>query len=102
MKKTDFADQLFDAVLTLKSRDELYMFFGDICTPKEIETFAQRFVVAKLLNEKKIPLELRSRIPIIYDDSGIVAIPFVAIRDGARAAKNEYENKQTKITVCIR
>ena len=56
----------------------------------------------KLLNEKKIPLELRSRIPIIYDDSGIVAIPFVAIRDGARAAKNEYENKQTKITVCIR
>ena len=54
MKKTEFADQLFDAVLTLKSREELYMFFGDICTPKEVETFAQRFVVAKLLNEKKV------------------------------------------------
>ena len=54
MKKTDFADQLFDAILTLENRDELYMFFSDICTPKEIETFAQRFVVAKLLNEKKV------------------------------------------------
>ena len=54
MKRTDFADQLFDAVLTLKTREELYMFFGDICTPKEIETYAQRFVVAKLLNEKKV------------------------------------------------
>ena len=54
MKKNDFADQLFDAVLTLENREELYMFFGDICTPKEIETYAQRFVVAKLLNEKKV------------------------------------------------
>ena len=54
MKKNDFADQLFDAILTLENRDELYMFFSDICTPKEIDTFAQRFVVAKLLNEKNV------------------------------------------------
>jgi len=38
--------------------------------------------VKKLMCDKKIPLELRARIPIIYDSSGILAIPFVGIRDG--------------------
>ena len=56
----------------------------------------------KLLNEKKIPLDLRSRIPIICDDDGIVAIPFVAMRDGARVTQNFTDEKQIKITVCIR
>lgn len=52
MEKNDFADQLFDAILTLKNREECYKFFGDACTPKEIQAIAQRFVVAKMLNEK--------------------------------------------------
>ena len=56
----------------------------------------------KLLNEKKIPLDLRSRIPIICDDDGIVAIPFVAMRDGSRVTQNFTDEKQIKITVCIR
>ncbi len=54
MKKSEFADQLFDALLTLKTREEYYKFFSDACTPKEVETIAQRFVVAKLLDEKKV------------------------------------------------
>ena len=58
--------------------------------------------VKKLMNEKKIPLELRSRIPIICDENGIVAIPFVAICDNVRAKKDTPQNTQTKITVCIR
>lgn len=52
MEKNEFADQLFDAILTLKTREECYKFFGDACTPKEIQAIAQRFVVAKMLNEK--------------------------------------------------
>lgn len=52
MQKNEFADQLFDAILTLKTREECYKFFGDACTPKEIQAIAQRFVVAKMLNEK--------------------------------------------------
>ena len=55
----------------------------------------------KLFNEKKIPLELRARIPIICDDDGILAIPFVTISDRARLARDNQEPKQTKITVCI-
>ena len=38
----------------------------------------------KLMCEKKIPLDERYRLPVIYDDDGIVAVPFVAARDGCR------------------
>ncbi len=55
----------------------------------------------KLMNEKKIPLYLRSRIPIICDDDGILAIPFVALRDGAKAPLNSNDNEKTVIAVCI-
>ena len=43
--------------------------------------------VKKLMCDMKIPLELRDRLPVICDDYGIIAVPFVATRDGA-AAKN--------------
>ena len=58
MDKSQFADSFFDAVLTLKTREECYKFFGDDCTPKEINTIAQRFAVAKMLNEKKVYNEI--------------------------------------------
>jgi TrpR-related protein YerC/YecD len=50
----NFNDLFFDAILTLKTREELYKFFSDACTPKEIASIAQRFAVAKMLNEKQI------------------------------------------------
>ncbi|MBE6631640.1 MAG: tRNA lysidine(34) synthetase TilS [Ruminococcaceae bacterium] len=47
--------------------------------------------VRKLLNEKKIPEYLRDSFPILYDDEGIIAIPSVAVRDGAEI-KSDAEN----------
>ncbi|MDL4842036.1 YerC/YecD family TrpR-related protein [Aquibacillus rhizosphaerae] len=44
-------DQLFDAMLTLKDREEYYRFFDDIATMSEIQSFAQRLQVAKMLRE---------------------------------------------------
>ncbi len=44
-------DALFEAILTLKDIDECYMFFEDACTIKEIKEIAQRFQVARLLND---------------------------------------------------
>ncbi len=58
MTNKDFADKFFDAILTLKTREECYKFFSDACTPKEIDTIAQRFVVAQMLNEKKVYNEI--------------------------------------------
>ena len=40
--------------------------------------------VKKLMCDKKIPIEWRDRLPMICDANGIVAIPFVCVRDGAR------------------
>ncbi|GGM29086.1 hypothetical protein GCM10011351_13890 [Paraliobacillus quinghaiensis] len=44
-------DQLFDAILTLKDREECYRFFDDIATMSEIQSLAQRIQVAKMLKE---------------------------------------------------
>lgn len=44
-------DQLFDAVLSLQSREECYQFFDDIATMNEIHSIAQRLQVAKMLTE---------------------------------------------------
>lgn len=39
----------------------------------------------KLLTDLHVPLSLRYRLPVIVDESGIVAVPFAAIRDGAES-----------------
>ena len=44
-------DSFFDAVLSLKTREECYRFFEDICTIKELLSIAQRLEVARLLDE---------------------------------------------------
>ncbi|MGM0370325.1 MAG: YerC/YecD family TrpR-related protein [Bacillota bacterium] len=49
--KSEFTDQLFEAVLKLENKDECYKFFEDICTIKEIKALEQRLEVARLLNE---------------------------------------------------
>lgn len=47
--KKDTESELFKAFLCLKSIEECYIFFGDLCTNPEINTMAQRFEVARLL-----------------------------------------------------
>lgn len=44
-------DQLFDAILSLKDREECYRFFDDIATMSEIQSLSQRLQVAKMLTE---------------------------------------------------
>ena len=45
---------IFDAILHLKSVDECYDFFEDLCTVNELKSISQRIVVAKMLREKKV------------------------------------------------
>ncbi len=44
--------------------------------------------VKKLLCDKKIPLDLRYRLPVICDDKGIIAIPFAAVSDNVKPAND--------------
>lgn len=44
-------DQLFEAVLSLKDKEECYQFFDDLATMNEIQSLAQRLEVARMLME---------------------------------------------------
>lgn len=44
-------DQLFEAILSLKTIDECYRFFDDIATMSEVQSISQRLQVAKMLTE---------------------------------------------------
>ena len=58
---TNAVDYLFEAVLSLKNREECYTFFEDICTVNELLSLAQRFEVASMLRSKKTYLEIADR-----------------------------------------
>lgn len=47
-------DELFEGVLSLTSVEECYNFFEDLCTITELRAMAQRFQVAKMLDERQI------------------------------------------------
>ena len=53
-------DFLFEGVLSLKTKEECYRFFEDICTINEIKAFEQRLQVAKMLSDKRTYLDIAS------------------------------------------
>ena len=50
--RTDEVDSLFDAILSLKTKEECYRFFEDVCTVNELLSISQRFEVARMLTQK--------------------------------------------------
>ena len=50
--KTEQTDLLMKAVLGLRTEEEAYRFFEDICTIAELKSIAQRLEVAALLRKK--------------------------------------------------
>ena len=56
--KNDQTDFLFDAILSLKTKEDCYRFFEDLCTSAELKAMSQRLVVAKMLTEKKVYTEI--------------------------------------------
>jgi TrpR-related protein YerC/YecD len=59
--KNSSIDNLFNAILLLKSRDECYRFFEDVCTITEIKAMAQRLEVARMLREKRTYTEISQK-----------------------------------------
>ncbi|MEI6602358.1 MAG: YerC/YecD family TrpR-related protein [Clostridia bacterium] len=49
----DHTDRLFKAILTLRSLEDCYKFFEDVCTVSEIKAITQRLEVAQMLREGK-------------------------------------------------
>lgn len=59
--KKEKSDGLYQAILTLKSEEELYAFFQDLCTVTELRAMEQRFEVAMLLEQGMIYSEILER-----------------------------------------
>jgi TrpR-related protein YerC/YecD len=51
-KAADDRTALYEALLTLKTPQELDAFLSDLCTPSELRAFAERWAVARLLDDK--------------------------------------------------
>ena len=59
--KNDAVDFLFDAILQLRSKEECYNFFEDLCTVNELLSLSQRFDVAAMLRNNKTYLEISEK-----------------------------------------
>lgn len=63
--KTEAVDCLFEAILSLTSKEECYSFFEDVCTVNELLSLSQRFEVAKMLRSHKTYLEIADRKSVV-------------------------------------
>ena len=59
--RTDAVDQLFEAILCLRDKEECYTFFEDVCTVNELLSLSQRFEVARMLMQKKTYLDISEK-----------------------------------------
>lgn len=55
-------DDLADAVLTLRTRDEAKRFLRDLCTLGELEALAHRWQIVRLLEQRVPYLEIAGRV----------------------------------------
>ena len=51
---SEHMDDLFEAILSLETKEECYKFFEDLCTVLELQSMSQRMQVAKMLTNKKV------------------------------------------------
>jgi len=56
-------DELADAVLSLRTRDEAQRFLRDLCTLPELEALTHRWQTVRLLDERVPYLEIAERVP---------------------------------------
>lgn len=59
--QTESVDKMFDAILSLQSKEECYIFFEDLCTINELLSLSQRYEVAAMLSAKKTYLEIAEK-----------------------------------------
>jgi len=50
--------EVYRAIIQLQSAEECQNFFEDLCTKSELDSFAERFAIAKLLHQNKTYREI--------------------------------------------
>lgn len=89
-------DLLFQAILQLKTPEECYNFFEDLCTVPEIKAMSQRLVVARMLTQKKV-------YSIIVEETGASTATISRVNrsliygcDGYKLVFDRMDNKEGK------
>lgn len=77
------SDQLYTAILSLKTLDEAKRFFRDLLTEEEIEEFSKRWQAARMLDEK-VPYT------VIQDKTGLSSTTVARISRWLRSGKGGY------------
>lgn len=103
--QNEHTDFLFKAILSLKTIDECYSFFEDLCTVQELKSISQRLVVAKMLSEKCVYSDIvkqtgastatisRVNRSLIYGNDGYEMI-FNKIAEAEKSQKQKSEDDE--------
>lgn len=83
--------ELYRAVMTLSSCDELRAFFRDLCTPAEVQALADRWAVVKLLQRDLSYREIHARTGVSLTTIGRVARSFTSGEGGYATAATRLE-----------
>lgn len=59
--KGNRCEELYDAILTLQTREECMKFFSDLCTVSELSAMEQRYQVASFLRQGMIYNDILER-----------------------------------------
>jgi TrpR-related protein YerC/YecD len=81
--KNNKTEQLFNAFLVLKTTDEVASFCRDLMTEPEINEFASRLEVAKLLNDGKTQRQVST-------DSGVSIATVTRVNQWLRRGMDGY------------
>ena len=79
----ELTDELCDALLTAQDRGEMRRLLLDLCTPAEIRTLAERWHVARLLDETELPYRE------IHDRTGVSTTTIVRVGRFLRQENNQ-------------
>ena len=91
---TEAVDHLFEAILSLKDKEECYTFFEDVCTINELMSLSQRFEVARMLRQKKTYLEISEKTGASTATISRVNRSLTYGNDGYEMVFNRMEDKE--------
>ena len=92
--RTEAVDHLFEAILSLKGKEECYIFFEDICTVNELLSLSQRFEVAGMLRMQKTYLDIAEKTGASTATISRVNRSLNYGNDGYEMVFNRMENKE--------
>ncbi len=94
--KSASVDRLFESILNLKTIEECYAYFDDICTIKEIQDLSQRLDTAILLDEGYSYQKIAEKVDVSTATIGRVSKCLNYGSGGYRIAIDRLKEKENK------